>query len=499
MYYEYWGLHKPPFDNVPDPSMYVDCHPSMENALAEALFAIEEGNECLAVVIGDVGLGKTLTLRMIIDSLDQEKYKIALVTNPSISFTQLMQEMIGQLSGEQCLEKRKAQLLEIFNKTIFETSDAGKKVVLLIDEANAMPPASLENLRLLTNMQDDSRNLFTIVLAGQVELARKLEHPKRQNLYQRIGTYSRIERIQTEELVKAYVEKRIALAGGRRALFSDDAFPFIWEFSGHGVPRLTNKICKLSLKAGETNHFEQVSGELVYQVGQRFQGLSAPVATKRKTRKSSEESPSVRGEEPFKKPSEQPETAALRQSGPPATPAAPSGPAPAVPAEPAVVVQPEPTPSGQTETAPAPALFPEAPAALPSVAVVISSDAPVEEAPSRTWEPAILERKPEPPALPEFPVPSEAAPAVRCEQPPQDELEINAVKIQLPLNPDLIAEAQSGSEEFRVKLAGVLAAQTLKKYPELTSSPAVDPVNIWSEIRGHVLRKFDYTKASLAC
>jgi len=142
-------------------------------------FAIEEGNECLAVVVGDVGLGKTLTLRMIIDSLDPEKYKIALVTNPSISFTQLMQEMIGQLTGAQCLEKRKAQLLEIFNKTIFETSDTGKKVVLLIDEANAMPPASLENLRLLTNMQDDSRNLFTIVLAGQVELARKLEHPKK--------------------------------------------------------------------------------------------------------------------------------------------------------------------------------------------------------------------------------------------------------------------------------------------------------------------------------
>ena len=169
MYYEYWGLKKPPFDNVPDPSMYVDCHPSMENALAEALFAIEEGNECLAVIIGDVGLGKTLSLRMIIDNLDQEKYAedFALVTNPSISFTQLIQEMIGQLTAKQVLEKRKAVLLELFNKVIFETMDEGKKVVLLIDEANAMASASLENLRLLTNMQDDQRNLFTMVLAGR--------------------------------------------------------------------------------------------------------------------------------------------------------------------------------------------------------------------------------------------------------------------------------------------------------------------------------------------
>ncbi len=195
MYYEYWGLKKPPFDNVPDPSMYVDCHASMESALAEALFAIEEGNECLAVIIGDVGLGKTLSLRMIIDNLEPEKYKIALVTNPSISFTQLMQEMIGQLTGSQCLEKRKAVLLERFNKVLFETMDEGKKVVLLIDEANAMPATSLENLRLLTNMQDDQRNLFTMVLAGQTELARRLEHPKRLNLFQRIGTYSRIEKI----------------------------------------------------------------------------------------------------------------------------------------------------------------------------------------------------------------------------------------------------------------------------------------------------------------
>ena len=285
MYYEYWGLKKPPFDNVPDPSMYVDCHPSMENALAEALFAIEEGNECLAVIIGDVGLGKTLSLRMIIDNLDQEKYKIALVTNPSISFTQLIQEMIGQLTGKQVLEKRKAVLLELFNKVIFETMDEGKKVVLLIDEANAMASASLENLRLLTNMQDDQRNLFTMVLAGQMELARRLEHPKRLNLFQRIGTYSRIDKIQSEDLVKAYVEKRIVLAGGDRPIFSEDAFPFIWEHSAHGVPRLINKMCKLSLKAGETNGFDQIPGELIHQIGQRFISLTAPVAPKRKSRK----------------------------------------------------------------------------------------------------------------------------------------------------------------------------------------------------------------------
>jgi hypothetical protein len=79
-----------------------------------------------------------------------------------------------------------------------------------------------------------------------------------------------------------------------------------------------------------------------------------------------------------------------------------------------------------------------------------------------------------------------------------EELEIGEVKISLNIHPDLIAEAKTGTEEFRVKLAGVLAAQALKKYPELTASPAVDPVNIWSEIRGHVLKKFDLPRQQIA-
>ena len=276
MYYEYWGLKKPPFDNVPDPSMYVESHISVENTIAETLFAIEEGNECIAVIVGDVGLGKTLSLRMILDSLDQEKYKIAFITNPDMSFVQLLRETIGQLTGKQCETKGKINLLETFNKLLFETIDEGKKVLIFIDEANAISPANLESLRLLTNMQDDNRNLFTIVLSGQMELARRLEHPKRANLFQRIGTYNRIDKIQSEELLKNYVETRLKLAGTTKKIFTEDTFPFLWEYSEHGVPRLINKICKLCLKAGETNEFDKITGEVVNQIGERFQKLTGP-------------------------------------------------------------------------------------------------------------------------------------------------------------------------------------------------------------------------------
>ena len=285
MYYEYWNLQKPPFDNVPDPAMYVESHESVENCIAETLFAIEEGNECIAVIVGNVGLGKTLSLRIILDSLPQERYKVAFITNPDMSFVQLLREIVGQLTGVQCEIRGKVSLLEMFNKLLFETADEGRKVLIFIDEANALTPSNLESLRLLTNMQDDSRNLFTIVLAGQLELARRLEHPKRANLFQRVGTYSKLERIKSEELARTYVEARLKLAGAARPIFTDEAFHAIWEYSEHGVPRLINKICKLCLKAGETNGFNVVDGEIVQQIGERFQKMTGPAVPKRRPRK----------------------------------------------------------------------------------------------------------------------------------------------------------------------------------------------------------------------
>ena len=285
MYYEYWNLNKPPFDNVPDPTMYVESHESVENCIAETLFAIEEGNECIAVIVGNVGLGKTLSLRIILDSLPQEKYRVAFITNPDMSFVQLLREILGQLTGAQCEVKGKISLLEMFNKILFDTADEGKKVLIFIDEANALTPGNLESLRLLTNMQDDNRNLFTIVLAGQLELARRLEHPKRANLFQRVGTYSKLERIKSEELARTYVEARLKLAGGTRPIFTEEAFHAIWEYSEHGVPRLINKICKLCLKAGETNGFNVVNGEIVKQIGERFQKMTGPAVPKRRPRK----------------------------------------------------------------------------------------------------------------------------------------------------------------------------------------------------------------------
>ena len=286
MYYEYWGLKKAPFDNVPDPSMYVESHTAVENAVAETLFAIEEGNECIAVIVGDVGSGKTLSLRLILDSLEHEKYRIAFITNPDMTFVQLLQEIIGQITSKECEAASKVELMEIFNKLLFKTVDEGRKVLIFIDEANALAPPVLESLRLLTNMQDDSSNLFTMVLAGQMELAKRLEHPRRANLYQRIGTYNRITKIESVEKLKDYVKTRLELAGAKQMVFTDGAIEQLWEYSEHGTPRLVNKICKLCLKAGETNEFPRIEDEVVKLIGERFAKRISPWKAKAEPSKS---------------------------------------------------------------------------------------------------------------------------------------------------------------------------------------------------------------------
>jgi type II secretory pathway predicted ATPase ExeA len=192
-YYIYWELVKSPFDNVPNQEMYFDLHRSVDNAVFEIIFSIKDGNERLAVIVGHIGLGKTMTLRVILGSLEPEKYQIAFVTNPDMTFVQPIKEIIGQLSGEVYSENRREQILEAFNQLLFKTQIEAKKVLIFIDEANAMKPATLESLRLLANMQGDVENLFTIILAGQLELARRLEHPKRANLFQRIGVYCHLQ------------------------------------------------------------------------------------------------------------------------------------------------------------------------------------------------------------------------------------------------------------------------------------------------------------------
>ena len=502
MYCEYWNLNKPPFDNVPDPSMYVDCHVSMENVISETIFAIKEANECFAVIIGDVGLGKTLSLRIIIDSLEPHKYKIALITNPSISFVQLLREIIGQITGKQCEVNTKSDLLEIFNHLLFELIDQGIKIVIFIDEANAISPANLENLRLLTNMQDDKRNLFTLVLAGQMELSQRLEHPKRSNLFQRIGTYGRIDKLPSEESVKTYIETRLKLAGAQRKFFSDDCIPVFWEASDHGIPRLINKICKLCLKAGETNEFRIITPDVATQIAERFQKLSQVALQKRKPRSRpdlelTEDEISMLEEMEDSEDISKTTTAQETEPEYPIT----EDKLQEIPK----VITPQKIVTDVTASAEdleAKSKVISQPETAPEISlrkIDVSAKKSIERLKTimkKFDDDSIISLKIPIETKPEEVSSKEDDKSKETIEEVYDEVQIGSHIIKLTIPEHIIKQAASSDRERINKMAGYLAAQILKNNQQLIDSPLIDPVSVWNEIKDLILNKMNVSSTS---
>ena len=455
MYYEYWGLNRPPFDNVPDPSMYFSAHQTVEQAVGEVIFAIEEGDECLAVVVGEVGLGKTTSLRVILDTLEPEKYRIAFITNPDVTFTMLLREMIGQLKGEACAIRRKDELLEEFNRILFETVDEGKRVLIFIDEGNAFKPVNLESLRLLTNMQEDDRNLFTIILAGQPKLAKMLESPARANLFQRIGVYCHLEKMESWFMVRDYIDHRLERAGRKEAVFTDAAVQAIYECSEQGVPRLVNKLAKLALKAGETNGQASIEADIINAIGDRF---------KRFTRK----------DEP-KKSEMMPDTDAATE-----TVEAAESPAPAEveqPAEPEQAVQE--TESETAAEAVEPLEWSRAGAEGDQIWPGRQEAAEDEERSGDYYYQSAEE--------------TETASGRFSEQSSDEDTEaavsITQVCLDDVLRPETLDAGKNADTSEKMKLAGQLAAEGIKRHPEYVSQTG-DPVVAWQELRNEILSAF---------
>ena len=475
MYYEYWGLNRAPFDNVPDPAMYFRAHQTVEQAVGEVLFAIEEGDEILAVVVGEVGLGKTTSLRVVLDSLDQDKYRIAFVTNPDVTFSMLLREINGQLMGQPCTIRRKDELLEAFNHILFETADEGKRVLIFIDEGNAFKAVNLESLRLLTNMQEDDRNLFTIILAGQPKLAKMLEAPARANLFQRIGVYCHLEKMDSWEVVRDYIDHRLERAGRAEAVFTDEAVKAIYEHSEEGVPRLVNKIAKLALKAGETNGAATIGPDVIEAIGERFRRFTKKDRKRTPKKAKAEESVTPSAAEPVPE-----ESIAPEESVSPEENFEPEEvrPAPPEAAEMPVETTPEVEPLewGPQEKASEGEIWPSE---------ASGQTAPPEEAGDETggyyYEPVGA---------------AESRGAARFEDDGDEAgtaggVSLSAVNICLDevLGPEILEKARSVDKRERIKMAGQLAAEEIKKHPEYVRENN-DPVLAWQELRDEILSAF---------
>ncbi len=259
MYLDFYGFSENPFSLSPNPR-FIFFSKTHKEAFALLLYGINSHFGFIELT-GEVGTGKTTVLRTLLSQLDEDKYRTALIFNPSQTTVDLMRAVNHEF-GIPCQSDNVAELLGELNLFLLEENSVGRTVVLIIDEAQNLLPALLEQIRLISNLETDTDKLIQIVLAGQPELGRMLEQPELRQLDQRIALRYKLHPLDREDSA-AYIGHRLALAGGAdKAAFSSGALAWIYRYS-RGTPRLINILCDRALLVAYTEDRRKVTARTV--------------------------------------------------------------------------------------------------------------------------------------------------------------------------------------------------------------------------------------------
>lgn len=246
MYDAHFGLSAPPFSITPDTNFFFS-HTSCQEALNTLLIAARSG-EGFIKVVGEVGTGKTLLCRKFLGALEHENFVTAYIPNPYLEPMTLLLAVADEFGVKYDAGINQHQLLKLLTQFLIDTHGHGRRVVLCLDEAQAMPIETLEALRLLSNLETETSKLLQVVLFGQPELDVKLADPSIRQLQQRITFACRLGELGRSD-VEYYLMHRLGIAGYRGPrLFSVDAVKLMHRAS-KGVPRLINILAHKSLLA----------------------------------------------------------------------------------------------------------------------------------------------------------------------------------------------------------------------------------------------------------
>lgn len=246
MYKSHFGLHELPFTITPDTSFFFPDS-SHQEALNTLLVAVRSG-EGFIKVTGEVGTGKTLLCRKFLAALDHRDFVTAYIPNPYLEPMTLLLAVADELDLKYETDVNQHQLLKMLTRYLIDSYADRRRVVLCLDEVQAMPYETLESIRLLTNLETERRKLLQVVLFGQPELNERLDHPSVRQLKQRITFSCKLEPFSLQE-TQLYLSHRLSVAGYRgEGLFSRDSVKLMHRAT-HGVPRLINILAHKTLLA----------------------------------------------------------------------------------------------------------------------------------------------------------------------------------------------------------------------------------------------------------
>lgn len=267
MYESFYGLRERPFDLAPNPRfLYLTAR--QREALSNLRYGLTTPRG-LTLLLGEAGTGKTTLLQATLAGLDGAKVRPVLLSNPTLTRSEFFEFLAQSFELSETAGVSKTRFLFELKTNLIDRLARGELSALVLDEAQSLPYELLEEVRLLSNIETPTAKLFNVVLAGQPELAARLNEPGLRQLKQRISLRCQLEPLDLAETA-AYIAGRLRIAGGTPAeIFSREAIGAIYETS-KGVPRTVNVVCDNALIGGFAAQVRPVSRALVEEVGRDF-------------------------------------------------------------------------------------------------------------------------------------------------------------------------------------------------------------------------------------
>jgi len=256
MYLETFKLKELPFRLSPDPAfLYLSKNHARAKAYMESTIWFTDG---FVIITGEIGAGKTTLIETFLSELEKDVV-VAQINQTQLSANEFLQSVLVQF-GFEPFHMKKAELLATLNNFLIEQYANGRRVILIVDEAQNLSPRVLEEVRLLSGLETAKDKVMRIILAGQPELNDKLDMPELAQLTQRVRLRFHLTPLSRED-TDHYIQHRLEVAGSdSRQIFAADTFPLIFRYTG-GVPRLINTLCDTALMAAFTQERDHVTAD----------------------------------------------------------------------------------------------------------------------------------------------------------------------------------------------------------------------------------------------